>query len=205
MKVILLEDVYKQGVAGDVVDVAPGYARNFLIPQRKAVKVTPGALRALESLRKSTDMRREEQEKENSIIAEKVRDLTLYFPVKASPTGKLYGSITSTDIAERLVEEIGLEIDRRRIGDHPLRELGTFPVVVRLDTGQTPELMVVIHREGEDPTAVAEDEGTVESVEQVEIVEEEVLEADLEDEESGFAAEIDEAETDEAISEVDGE
>jgi large subunit ribosomal protein L9 len=151
MKVILLQDVYKQGVAGEVVDVAPGYARNFLIPQGLAVKATPGALRQSENLRQNADVRRAERDKEYQVIAEKIESLTLYFGVKAGETGKLYGSVTPMDISERLQENIGLEIDRRRIGDRSLRELGEFPVPVRLEAGLTPSVRVVIFREGEDP------------------------------------------------------
>src|SRR5690606_24593643 len=126
MKLILLEDVYNQGVAGDVVDVAPGYARNYLIPRGLAVKATPGAMKQLENLRKQADVRRAELEKQVEKIAEQVEELTLYFPVKAGERGKLYGSVTNAEIAEQLNEELGIEFDPRRVGDRPLRELGTF-------------------------------------------------------------------------------
>ncbi len=151
MKVLLLEDVYKKGVAGEVVDVAPGYARNYLIPRGMAVKATPGTLRRLENLRNRAEARREERSKEFSDLAERIEKLTLYFGVKAGETGKLYGSVTSAEIAEQLHEQLGLEIDRRRVGDRPLRELGVFHVPVRLETGLVPNVKVVIHREGEDP------------------------------------------------------
>ncbi|MBN1120188.1 MAG: 50S ribosomal protein L9 [Anaerolineae bacterium] len=161
MRIILLEDVYKLGVAGEVVKVAPGYARNFLIPRSLAVKVTPGALRQSETLRESADTRRADRDKEYSKIAEKIEELTLYFGVKAGETGKLYGSVTPVEIAEKLNEEISLEIDRRRVGDNPLRELGTFRVPVRLEANLVPTVKVVVFREGEDPRlvkAVAEEE-----------------------------------------------
>jgi large subunit ribosomal protein L9 len=151
MKVILLEDVYKQGVAGDLVDVAPGYARNFLIPRGMAVKVSPGALRQFENLRKTASVRREQQVHENEKLAGQLAGLTFYFGVKAGETGKLYGSVTSMEIAEQIKEQTSLEIDHRRIGDRPLRELGSFQVPVRLDAGLTATVKVVIHREGVDP------------------------------------------------------
>ena len=100
MKIILLQDVYKKGVAGEVVNVAPGFARNYLIPRGIAVKATPGALRKAENLRKQADVRRAEREKEFDVIADKIRGLELYFSVKASEAGKLYGSVTPADIAE---------------------------------------------------------------------------------------------------------
>jgi large subunit ribosomal protein L9 len=163
MKVILLEDVYKQGVAGEVVNVAPGYARNFLIPRGLAVKVTPGALKQSEALRQRVEVRLAEKEEKFGKVAEQVEQLTLYFSVKASETGKLYGSVTSAEISEQLKTEIGLEIDRRRVGDRPLRELGEHMVPVRLDTGLAPAVRVIVFREGEDPRLMEAEE--VEEVE----------------------------------------
>lgn len=163
MKVILLQDVYKKGVAGEEIDVAPGYARNYLIPKGLAVKSTPGMRRQLENLRKSAEARRAEREREFSRIAEQIAGLTLYFPVKAGETGKLYGSVTPADIAERLTQELGVEIDHRHVGDRPLRELGTFTVPVRLEANLAPTVKVVVHREGEDPrTTEAPEEAAVE-------------------------------------------
>lgn len=151
MKVILLEDVYKQGVAGELVEVAPGYARNYLIPRRLAVKATPGALRQFENLSKRAEVRRAERQHKYSQIAEQIEGLTLTFGVRAGETGKLYGSVTQAEIAEKLHEALGLEIDRRRIGDRPLRELGVFGVPVRLDSGVVSNVRVIVHREGETP------------------------------------------------------
>jgi large subunit ribosomal protein L9 len=151
MKVILLEDVYKHGVAGDMVDVAPGFARNYLFPRSMAAKATPGSIKQFANLRKTADVRRATLEKKYEAIAEQVRELELAFPVKAGETGKLYGSVTNAMIAEKLHELIGLDIDSRRVGDRALRELGVFDVPVRLDTGLTPAIKVIVHREGEDP------------------------------------------------------
>ena len=151
MKVLLLDDVYKQGVAGEIVDVAPGFARNYLIPRGMAVKATPGALKQMENLRQQVKVRRDQRSKRFQSVADKLEGLTLYFGVKAGETGKLYGSVTSTEIAEELKNAIGLEIDRRRIGDRPLRELGEVNVPVRLEAGLAPTVRVVVHREGEDP------------------------------------------------------
>lgn len=155
MKVILLQDLYKKGVAGEVVDVAPGFARNYLIPRGIAVKATPGALRQAENLRKQAAIRRAEREHEFGKLAEQIEGLKLYFSVKAGERGKLYGSVTPADIAEKLKEQLGLEIDRRRIGDRPLRELGEFAVPVRLDAGLAPQLKVIVFREGHDPREAA--------------------------------------------------
>ncbi len=173
MKVILIQDVYKKGVAGEVVEVAPGYARNFLIPRGMAMKATPGALRQYENLRNNAVMRRAEREKEFSQIAEQLQDVVLYFAVRAGETGKLYGSVTPGDIVEQLRAERGLEIDRRRVGDRPLRELGEFAVPVRLDAGLAPQIKVVVFREGHDPREgapieTAQPDAEVESAPEVE-------------------------------------
>ncbi len=198
MRIILLEDVYKLGVAGEVVNVAPGYARNFLIPRSLAVKVSPGALRQSEALRASAETRRAERDKEYSKIAEKIGELTLYFGVKAGETGKLYGSVTPVEIAEKLNGEIGLDIDRRRVGDNPIRELGTFRVPVRLEASLVPTVKVVVFREGEDPrlVKVAEEEAEAD---------EEAVEAEMEAEVEAEVEAIAEAEAVEEIEEVSEE
>lgn len=189
MKVVLLEDVYNQGVAGEIVEVAPGFGRNYLIPRGMAVKATPGALRQFENLSKQAEVRRAEREKQSAVLAEKIEGTTLYFGVKAGENEKLYGSVTSGDVADALKDEIGLEIDRRRVGDQPLRELGLFEVPVRLDGGLAPTVKVVIHREGEDPRAAeaemeAEAEAAAEAAE-AEAAEMEAAEMEADDELSG--------------------
>ncbi len=187
MKVILLEDVYKHGVAGEVVNVAPGFARNYLIPRGLAVKSSPGMLRQLENLRKRAASRRTEREQEFGKIAEQIEGVVLYFGVKASETGKLYGSVTQADIVGQLQAETGFEFDRRRVGDKPLRELGEFMVPVRLDAGLNPQVKVVIFREGDDPrlkeVVEAEEGEQVEAaVEGEELTAEFELEAEIESE-----------------------
>jgi large subunit ribosomal protein L9 len=195
MKIILLQDVYKKGVAGEVVNVAPGFARNYLIPRGMATKATPGALRKSENLTKQADVRRAERDKEYGAIAEKIQGLRLYFGVRAGESGKLYGSVTPGDIAEQLKQEIGLDIDRRRIGDQPLRELGEVSVPVRLDAGLVPHIQVVVFREGHDPRQAAAAEGEVEVEAEAEIepvAEELVVESDY------YAAPAEDTEADQA-------
>jgi large subunit ribosomal protein L9 len=175
MKIILMQDVYKQGVAGDVVSVAPGFARNYLIPRGMALKATPGSLKQAENLRKRADVRRAEKNKEYTQIAERIKGLEMFFSVRAGETGKLYGSVTSAEIAAQLKEMVGLEVDRRRIGDQPLRELGEFSVPVRLEAGLIPHVRVVVFREGEDPRvgdAVVEEAVEAAPAAQVEMIDE---------------------------------
>jgi len=116
-----------------------------------AMKATPGAMRQYENLLKNADNRRVERDQEFTQIAQQLQDVTLYFGVRAGESGKLYGSVTPGDIAEQLKAERGVEVDRRRIGDRPLRELGEFNVPVRLDASLAPQIKVVVFREGQDP------------------------------------------------------
>jgi large subunit ribosomal protein L9 len=210
MKIILLQDVYKKGVAGEVVEVAPGYARNFLIPRGMAAKATPGAMRAAEGLRNQAVVRRAQRDQEYSELAEQIREMQLFFGVRAGETGKLYGSVTPADIAEQIKTQYGVELDRRRVGDHALRELGEFMIPVRLEAGLAPQLKVVIFREGQDPrlTEAAEApeqvaEPVIEAAEPPEQVAEPVTEAaeapeqtaePVEDTETPATADVDMAE-----------
>jgi large subunit ribosomal protein L9 len=149
MRVLLLKDVYKLGHAGDVKKVADGYARNFLIPQRLATLATSTAIKQAETLRQNAAIARAKLNAELAGVAEKLNATTVTFPVKASETGKLYGSITPARIAEEIKAVSGLEVDRRNVGNQPLRELGEFKVPVRLTTDLIPSVTVIIHREGE--------------------------------------------------------
>lgn len=157
MKVLLLKDVYKLGHAGDVKKVADGYGRNYLIPQGLAALATASAVKQAETLRQNAAIARAKLNSELSGVAEKLGGLTLTFAVKAGETGKLYGSITPAQIADKIKAESGLEIDRRNVRHNPLRELGEFKVPVYLTTDLVPNVKVVLHREGEAlKTAAAE-------------------------------------------------
>jgi large subunit ribosomal protein L9 len=149
MKVLLLKDVYKLGHAGDVKKVADGYGRNYLLPQGLAALATASAVKQAETLRQNAAITRAKLNSELSGVAEKLSALSLTFAVKAGDTGKLYGSITPAQIADKIKAESGLEIDRRNVRHNPLRELGEFKVPVYLTTDLVPNVTVVLHREGE--------------------------------------------------------
>jgi large subunit ribosomal protein L9 len=149
MKVLLIADVYKQGVAGEVVDVADGYARNYLIPKKLAVKATPNELKRSEKLRETAAARKAELENRLNDLARQIDGVELVFGRRAANTGKLFGSVTTTDIAEALNAKTGIDINRRRISQQALREIGTFMIPVRLGTETSPMLKVVIVREDE--------------------------------------------------------
>lgn len=149
MKVILLADVYKQGVAGEVVVVADGYARNYLIPKQLAAKATPAELAKADRLRETAAARKAELEGRLNDLARQIDGVELVFGRRAANTGKLFGSVTTTEIADALREKTGIDINRRRISQQALREVGTFDIPVRLGSDSVPALRVIVMREEE--------------------------------------------------------
>jgi large subunit ribosomal protein L9 len=147
MKVILTADVYKHGVAGEVIDVADGFARNWLIPQRLAKKATPGALKELNNLLAASAERKAALEERLNDLARQIDGVELFFGRRASPTGKLFGSVTTSEIAAELNNVTGIDINRRRISQTALREVGTHDVPVRLGSNESPVLKITIVRE----------------------------------------------------------
>ena len=149
MKVLLLKDVYKLGHAGDVKKVADGYGRNYLIPHGFATLATPVSIKQAETLRQNAAIARAKLNAELAGVAEKLNGLTLTFAVRASETGKLYGSVTTTQLSEEIKRATGLDIERRNIVSQPLRALGEFKIPVRLTSDLIPTVKVIVHREGE--------------------------------------------------------
>lgn len=150
MKVILKQYVYKHGVAGDIVDVADGFARNYLLPTGRAVKATERAIKENQSLMAESAIRRNELNDQLVRVAQQIDGVHLVFGRKAAANGnKLYGSVTTTDIAAKLLEQTGIDINRRRISDRGLRELGNYDIPVRMGTDNSPVLKVTIVREEE--------------------------------------------------------
>jgi large subunit ribosomal protein L9 len=149
MKVILLADVYKHGVAGEVIEVSDGFARNWLLPKNLARKATPGALRQAEVLRSQAVARKAALDHRLNDLARQIDGVELFFGRRASPTGKLFGSVTTSEIADELNKKTGIDINRRRISQTALREIGTHEVPVRLGSESSPVLRVTIVREEE--------------------------------------------------------
>lgn len=156
MKVMLLKDVYKLGRAGDVKKVADGYGRNYLLPQGLAVLATAGALKQSDRIRTAASAERARLNEELGTLAEKLNGLTLSFPARAGETGKLYGSVTTAQIAEAIQSASGAQLDKRQIDSQPIKVLGVHPVRVRLTVDLVPELTVLVHREGEAPESAYE-------------------------------------------------
>lgn len=148
MEVILLKDVERVGRAGEVRDVAPGYARNYLIPQGLATRVTIGTLKQMQQQRQAEARREEELEAEAREFAAELEGVTLTLSAKTGEKDRLYGSITSGDIAVALEREIGKSVDRRKIGlEEPIRELGTYSVPFKLLSDLAPTITVDVVRQ----------------------------------------------------------
>jgi large subunit ribosomal protein L9 len=142
MQVILRDRIENLGNAGDVVDVKPGYGRNYLIPKGLAYEASPANVRRLEAERAAQTRRDTETLTEAQQRAKSIEGVSLTFHARAGQEGKLFGSITSADIAEKLAEQ-GVEIDRRQIElDEPIKALGVTSVPVRLHPQVHPEIKV---------------------------------------------------------------
>jgi large subunit ribosomal protein L9 len=145
MKVILLQDIEGLGKAGDLKDVANGYARNYLLPRRLAAGATPGLI-ANRSQRIAAEQRKlEKLAEQNKQLAERLAQITLTFKAKVGSQGRLYGSITSQDIASALRDAENITVDRRTIElPEPIRTLGTFSVPVKVASQVEPKITVSI-------------------------------------------------------------
>jgi len=149
MKVLLIKDVYKLGRAGEVKKVAAGYGRNYLLPQGLAVLATAGALKQAEKIGSQAQIRRTELNSELKDLAGHINGVTLTFAAKAGETGKLYGSITTNDVAAAIQEKTRYEVKKQQIDMQPIRNLGEFTAHVRLTMDLVPEVKIIVHREGE--------------------------------------------------------
>ncbi len=148
MKVILTSDVPKLGKSGEMKVVAEGYARNFLIPQKLAVPAAGGAYRAWQHDIASREDKRRREREEAEIYATRIASTTLTMGVKVGDGGKLYGSITSKDIADALGRR-GITIDRHKVDlEEPLKSLGTYKVAVKVFSGMSPEVTIIVEPKG---------------------------------------------------------
>lgn len=149
-KVLLVQDVLDLGEAGDVRVVAGGYARNFLMPRGLAVLATKGALKQADDVRQAGIRRRARERAHAESQAAVVRGQRLLFSARAGDNDRLYGSVTVHDIADKLTEAVGFEIDRRHIElEHPIRDLGIYTVELRFMAGVSADFEVGVVREGE--------------------------------------------------------
>ena len=142
MQVILRDRIENLGDAGDMVDVKPGYGRNYLIPRGLAYEASPANVRRMEAERAAQGRKEAETLGEARQQASKLEGVSLTFNARAGQEGKLFGSITNGDIADKLAEQ-GIQIDRRQIElDEPIKSLGVHNVPVRLHSQVRPEIKV---------------------------------------------------------------
>lgn len=150
MKVLLTEDIPSLGLAGEVHSVARGYARNYLIPRREAIVATKGALKQAEEIRQTAIRRRAQELSNAEAQAQVLNGQQLLFEVRAGDNDRLYGSITTSDIAEQLTEMVEFEVDRRRIMlGASIRDLGLYELTIRLMPEVEASFAVAVVREGE--------------------------------------------------------
>jgi large subunit ribosomal protein L9 len=148
MQIILLQDVEKLGLRGDVVDVARGYARNYLLPRSLAEAATPakvGELRRREERRALQEARTADQAES---IAETLRKTVLRFEVKAGPTGALFGSVTPTDVADEIWRTRKIRIDRRKVGIDTIKRIGRYEIPIDVFEDVSVEVKTLVVPEG---------------------------------------------------------
>jgi len=160
MKVILLQEVPGLGQAGDVKEVADGYARNYLIPRGLAVKAEKGTVRHAESLKRAHAVRTSAQKGDFEALAARIIQTPVVVTARAGEEGKLFGSVTAADIAEALSSQAGVPIDRRDVHlDEPIRSIGTHEVTVHLHPEVDPVITVDVQPVGGQPVDVQAPEG----------------------------------------------
>ena len=146
MRIVLRADVENLGKKGDLVDVADGYARNYLVPRGLALKATSGIQRQADAMRRNREVRDARDRDAAQAVAAQFADRTITIKARAGAEGKLFGSVTSADVADAIQRHLGVEVDRRKIGlDEPLKELGPVDLVIRLH----PEVVANVHVEVE--------------------------------------------------------
>jgi large subunit ribosomal protein L9 len=149
MKVLLTQDIFNLGHAGDVKNVADGYGRNFLLPRGMAILATPAALKRAERLKAAATEKRAREKADIDALSSVIGGSTFTFNVRAGEKGKLYGSITATQIADAISQKLGSEFDKRKVAlREPIREVGTYSVPIRLSADASPNVTVVVQPEG---------------------------------------------------------
>ena len=148
MKVILTKDVKGQGKQGDVVNVSDGYARNYLFPRGLAIEADEKSLRALKEQKQKEAKRKQNELAEAQKLADTISQLTVVIKAKTGENGKLFGSITSKDIAEKLKSDYKIEIDKKKIElEEAIKSIGNFEVEVKLYPGVISKLTVKVEQE----------------------------------------------------------
>ncbi|MBT1247420.1 MULTISPECIES: 50S ribosomal protein L9 [unclassified Thermosipho (in: thermotogales)] len=149
MKVVLLRDVPKIGKKGEIKNVSDGYARNFLIPKGLALEATPKVLKRLEDERKKAEEEKAKKKKENEEILKNLQKYFYKILVKAGESGKLFGALTSSDIADAILKFSGIKIDKKHIIlDKPIKNVGIYDILIKFPEGVSGKIKVEVVQEG---------------------------------------------------------
>ncbi|MBN2839352.1 MAG: 50S ribosomal protein L9 [Coriobacteriia bacterium] len=203
MKVILLSDVKGRGKEGDVIEVARGFATNYLLPRKMAIQATPGNLKQLEARVHNIKKREETKRTEAEAHAAQVAGKSIVIEMKAGDGGKLYGSVTGGMVADALAEQIGVDVDRRKLDLHGhIKSVGEHVIDVRLYDEVTAQIKLNVVPIGGAPVveAAAEVAPAPVAADDAEVAADDELEADAEGD-----AEVDGAEDDDAEADDDAE
>lgn len=148
MKILFLTDISGTGRAGEVKDVAPGYARNYLFPKGLAVPATEAAQKNVHYQRQIQASRADRAYREVTALAEKLSQVELVFKVKLGEQMRMHGSITNADVAEALGRQTGHEVDKHRVDlEEPIRSIGTFEVLIHVSKEATAKVKVTVEEE----------------------------------------------------------
>src|ERR671936_1900225 len=148
MEVIMLKDIEKVGLRGEVVNVARGYARNFLLPRKLAEEATPARVAETRKLEERRARHEAKTFEDAQQVAERLAQVELRFDVKAGPTGSLFGSVTPTNVADELWERHKIRVDRRKIGIDTIKRIGRYTVPIELFQDVTAEVRTLVVPEG---------------------------------------------------------
>jgi large subunit ribosomal protein L9 len=188
MKVVLREDVEKLGLRGEVVDVARGYARNFLLPRKLAEPATPSRVAELEKVNARRALNEAQSFEQAQEIAQRLGQAEIRFDVKAGDNGVLFGSVTQTQLADAIWDKLKVRVDRRKIEMEPLKRIGRFQVPIELFADVTVETRVLVVPEGGELPPEEE----LQAIEEAEAAEAAAAEAALEEERAAAEAAIEE-------------
>jgi large subunit ribosomal protein L9 len=162
MKVILKQDVEKLGRRGDIVNVTPGFGRNYLIPRKMALAVTATNLKTIEIERQALKKKVEVERQSFQTLVQKLNQVTLTFPRRAGEKDVIFGSVSSGDVKEAL-DRLGYDIDKKKIQlDEPIKRLGNFSVPIKISSDDRAEIKVVVAREETEGAKAGEAAGNTE-------------------------------------------
>jgi large subunit ribosomal protein L9 len=133
MRIVLRTDIDKLGKRGDIIDVADGYARNYLLPKGHAIVASNGVASQAGAMRRARDLKDAKDRESAEVVARKLVPMVIRIPARSGPGGKLFGSVTSADVVDAVAEQAKVTLDRRRLHlDEPIKSLGTHEVPVKL-------------------------------------------------------------------------